>query len=180
MNPKKLDGIKDWPTPTKLKDVRSFLGFANYYQKFIAHYSNIVQPLVELTRKDQPWNWSPSCENAFKTLKDPFLSQPILQLPDLTKSFTIATDASKYASGGVLMQTDSNGEWHPCSYISSTFSPAEHNYDIYDRELLAIIRALKTWCHYLRGAIHPVQVYTDHKNLLYFKEPQKLNRRQAR
>ena len=180
MNPKKLDGIRDWPTPEKLKDVRSFLGFANYYRKFIANYSDIVQPLVELTRKDQPWIWSQSQEQSFQTLKSAFLTQPVLRLPDHSKPFAIATDASKYATGGVLMQTDSNGDWHPCSYISSTFSPAERNYDIYDRELLAIIRALKSWRHYLRGAAHQVQVFTDHKNLLYFKEPQKLNRRQAR
>ena len=98
------------------------------------------------------------------------MKEPVLQLPDLTKPFTIATDASKYASGGVLLQKDSNGEWHPCSYPSQSFAPAERNYNIYNRELLAIIQALKTWRHYLQGSETKVLVFTDHKNLLYFKE----------
>ena len=90
------------------------------------------------------------------------------------------TDASLTASGGILMQKDSNGDLHPCAYHSATFSPAERNYDIYDRELLAVIQALKEWHHYLMGTEHPVTVITDHKNLGYFKQPQNLSRRQAR
>ena len=108
------------------------------------------------------------------------MKEPVLQLPNLAKPFTIATDASKYASGGVLLQKDSNGEWHPCSYLSQSFGPTEWNYDIYNRELLAIIHALKTWRHYLQRSETKVQVFTDHKNLLYFKEARKLNRQQAR
>ena len=90
------------------------------------------------------------------------------------------TDASLTASGGVLMQKDSNGDLHPCAYHSTTFSPAERNYDIYDRELLAVIQALKEWHHYLTGTEHPVTIITDHRNLGYFKQPQNLSRRQAR
>ena len=103
------------------------------------------------------------------------MKKPILQLPDTSKPFAIATDASKYASGGVLLQTDSNGEWHPCSYLSQSFCPAERNYDIYNRELLAIICGLKAWRHYLRGSEFPVKIFTNHKNILYFKKPQNLN-----
>ena len=127
-----------------------------------------------------PWSWSPACQTSFDTLKSLFLSKPVLHLLDLAAPFTIATDASKYASGAILLQTDSNGEWHPCSYLSQSFSPAEQNYDIYDRELLAVIRALKSWRHYLHGSPFPVQVFTDHKNLTYFRSPQNLNRQQAR
>ena len=90
------------------------------------------------------------------------------------------TDASLTASGGILMQKDSNGDLHPCAYHSATFSPAERNYDIYDRELLTVIQALKEWCHYLTGTEHPVTIITDHKNLGYFKQPQNLSCRQAR
>ena len=90
------------------------------------------------------------------------------------------TDASLTASGGILMQKDSNGDLHPCTYHSATFSPAERNYDIYDRELLAVIQALKEWRHYLTGTEHPVTIITDHKNLGYFKQPQNLSHRQAR
>ena len=148
MDPTKLLGITEWPTPTKVKDIRSFLGFTNYYRRFIGDYSNIAHPLIDLTKKNQEWKWTPSCQKAFNQLKEEFSKQLVLSLPDLNKPF-IATDASKDASGGILLQADLNGEWHPCSYLSQSFSPAERNYDIYDRELLAVIRGLKTWKHYL-------------------------------
>ena len=174
MDPTKLNGIKNWPTPTKVKDICSFLGFTNFYRRFIGDYSNIAQPLIDLTKKDQPWKWDNPCENTFSRLKNIFMKKPVIQLPGISKPFAIATDASKYASGGIFLQTDSNGEWHPCSYLSQLFCPAEWNYDIYNQALLAIICGLKTWCHYLRGSSFPIQIFTDHKNLLYFKQPQKL------
>ena len=101
-------------------------------------------------------------------------------MPDTTKPFFVMMDASLTASGGILMQKDSNGDLHPCAYHSTTFSPAERNYDIYDRELLTVIQALKEWRHYLTRTKHPVTVITDHKNLGYFKQPQNLSRQQAR
>ena len=180
MDPIMLSRITNWPTPTKVKDVRSFLGFANYYRRFIGNYSNIAWPLIDLTKKNKEWRWTPSCQKAFDKPKEEFSKQPVLLLPDLNKPFTIATDALRDTSGGILLQADSNGEWHPCSYLSQSFSPAEQNYDIYNWELLAVIRGLKTWRYYLRGSPFPVKVFTNHKNLLYFKEPWKLNRRQAR
>ena len=179
MDPTKLDGIRSWPTPTKVKDVHSFLGFANFYRKFIGDYSYIACPLLNLTKKDIPWNWNNSCQNAFNRLKNHFLTKPVLHLPDTSKPFTITTDTSKYALGGILLQPDSNGEWHPCSYLSQSLGAAEWNYDIYDGELLTIICGLKNWRHYLQGSSSPVQVFTNHKNLTFFKQAQKLNRRQA-
>ena len=143
MDPTKLFRIVEWPTPTKFKDVRSFLGFANYYWRFIRNYSNIACPLIDLTKKNQEWKWSPSCQEAFDRLKEEFSEQPVLSLPNLNKPFAIANDASKDASGGILLQADTNGEWHPCSYLSQTFSPAKQNYDIYNRELFTVIRGLK-------------------------------------
>ena len=101
-------------------------------------------------------------------------------MPDTTKLFFVMTNASLTASRGILMQKDSNGNLHPCTYHSATFSPAERNYDIYDRELLTVIQALKEWRHYLTGTEHPVTVITDHKNLGYFKQPQNLSHQQAR
>ena len=180
MDPVKLDSIVKWPPPTKVKDVRSFLGFANFYQRFIPDYSNIARLLIDLIKKNIPWQWDTLHDKAFSTLKSLFLSQPTLQLPDPSHSFALAADVSKFASGTILLQTDPNGDWHPCSYLSQSFSSTERNYDIYNRELLAIIRALKTWCHYLHGSPFPVQVFTDHKNLTFFCSPQRLNRRQAR
>ena len=139
-----------------------------------------MRPLLDLTKKNLPWNWSPSCQTSFDSLKRLFLSKPVLHLPDLSAPFAVATDASKHASGAILLQTDSNGDWHPCSYLSQSFSPAKRNYDIYNCELLAIIHALKSWHHYLHGSPFPMQVLTNHKNLTYFRQPQALNRHQAR
>ena len=108
-----------------------------------------------------------------------FLSKSILHLPDLSFPFAITTDASKFASGAMLLQTDANGEWHPCLYLFQSFSFPERNYNIYDRELLAIIWALKSWRQYLHGSPISIQVFTDHKNLTYFHKAQSLNQRQA-
>ena len=104
----------------------------------------------------------------------------MLKMPDTTKPFIVMTDASLTTSGGALMQRDSNRDLHPCAYHSATFSLAEQNYDIYDRELLTVIQALKEWHHYLTGTEHPVVIVMDHKNLGYFKQPQNLTQRQAR
>ena len=126
MDPIKLSGITEWPIPMKVKDVRSFLGFTNYYRRFIGDYLNIAHPLIDLTKKNQEWRWSPSCKKAFDQLKEEFSKQPVLSLPDLNKPFAITTDASKDTSGGILLQVDSNGEWHPCSYLSPHQKKIQH------------------------------------------------------
>ena len=107
-------------------------------------------------------------------LQEIFLSSPVIKMPDMTKPFFVMTDASLTASGGVLMQKDTNKDYHPCAYYSTTFSPVEQKYDIYYRVLLAVIQALKEWRHYLTGTEHLVVVITDHKNLGYFKQTQTL------
>jgi hypothetical protein len=178
MDPVKLEGISGWPIPAKVKDVQKFLGFANFYRKFIAHYADISRPLTDLMRKNIIWEWQNDRQKAFDTLKEAFLSKPILQIPDSSRPFVLETDASKYATGAVLMQEDTNGDLKPCGFISQRFNKAEQNYQIYDRELLAIVRAFKTWKHYLLG--NNTLIRCDHKNLLYFKDPQVLTPRQAR
>src|SRR5882757_2211124 len=180
MDKVKLDGVTSWPTPKTLREVRAFLGFANFYRKFIGNYSNLARPLIDLTKKDTPFIWTNDQENAFLTLKSRFIAAPVLRMPDQSRPFTIAVDASLHATGGVLMQKDGNGDLHPCSYLSTSFSPAEKNYQIYDRELLAIIRALETWRHYLLGSEFPVIIHTDHKNLTYYRDARKLSPRQSR
>jgi hypothetical protein len=180
MDPAKLSGISQWQTPSSVKEVRSFLGFCNFYRHFISHYSDLARPLIDLTKKDTIFAWMQACTNSFEKLKQCFLSEPVLRNPDPSRQFALATDASLVATGAVLLQTDENGAYHPCGYLSQSFNPAEQNYQIYDRELLAIIRALKAWRHYLEGNPHPVIVFTDHKNLLYFQSAQNLTRRQAR
>ena len=179
MDPAKLSAIVTWPPPKSVKAVCALLGFCNFYRKFIPGFSNVVAPLTALTHKNFPWVWETSQQVAFTTLLSHFQNAPILHLPDTQQPFVVMTDASLLASGGMLMQRDGNGDLHPCTYLSQTFSPAERNYDIYDRELLTIIHALDHWCHYLQGTPHPVTLLTDHKNLMYFCQPQKLSRRQA-
>ena len=136
----------------------------------------MAKPLNDLLKKDQKFEWTDDCQRAFDELKKRFTEEPVLMMPDQTKPFQIETDASKYATGAVLTQLDSNGARHPISFISKTFSPAERNYEIYDRELLAIIRALEEWQHYIQGSPHTTIVLSDHKNLTYYREAKKLNR----
>jgi hypothetical protein len=180
MDPVKLAGIKDWPIPTTVRQVRSFLGFGNFYRKFISHYSDIARPLNDLTKKDKKFEWTDECQNAFDTLKTKFTEEPVLMMPDQSKPFQIESDASKVATGAVLTQTDSNGDRHPVAFLSKTLSDTERKYEIYDRELLGIVRALKEWRHLIQGSGHTTIVYSDHKNLTYFRTAQKLNGRQAR
>src|SRR6202789_1534052 len=176
----KLRGIEEWPAPTTVKQVRAFLGFGNFYRRFIRKFSDVARPLNDLLKKDKVFDWTDKCQQSFDDLKRRFTEEPVLMMPDHSRPFQIEADASKYASGAVLTQCDVNGDQHPVAFISKTFSPAERNYEIYDRELLAIIRALEEWRHYIQGSSHQTIVLSDHKNLMYYREAKKLNRRQAR
>ena len=178
-DPIKFKGFADWPIPTCVKDVRSFLGFGNLYQKFIPGFSTLAAPLNALLKKDTTFQWTEETQQSFDTLKRKLTSSPVLMMPDQTRPFQIECDASKYASGAVLTQQDNNSDRHPVAFLSKTFSKRERNYEIYDRELLAIIRALEEWWHYIQGSGHTTIIYLDHQNLTYFQSAQKLNRRQA-
>ncbi|ESK81011.1 reverse transcriptase-rnase h-integrase [Moniliophthora roreri MCA 2997] len=180
MDPIKLAGIADWEPPQTVKGVRAFLGFGNFYRKFIGKYAHLTRPLNDLLQKNRKFKWTAQCQIAFDLLKAKFLSEPILVMPDVDKPFVIEADALKWATGAVLRQKGIDGEWHPCGYLSKSFSPTERNYEIYDRELLAIYRALMEWHHYLMGGKFKIVILSDHKNLTYFRTAQKLNRRQAR
>jgi RNase H-like domain found in reverse transcriptase/Reverse transcriptase (RNA-dependent DNA polymerase)/Integrase zinc binding domain len=180
MDTVKLGGIRDWLVPTTLKQTWSFLGFGNFYQKFISHYSKLAQPLNDLTKKDKKFEWTTDCQKAFDTMKKWFMEEPVLLMPNQSKPFQIESDASKVATGAVLTQLNSNGDRHPVAFLSKTFSETERKYEIYDRELLGIIQVLKEWRHYIQGSGHTTIVYSDHKSLTYFWTAQKLNDRQAR
>jgi predicted aspartyl protease len=169
MDPTKIKGISEWPTPTSVKQVRSFLGFGNFYRKFIKGYSELTKPLNDILKKNQKFEWTNECDTAFWILKKKFTEYPVLRMPNQDLPFQIEADASKYASGAVLTQMDSEGVRHPVAYLSKTFAPAEKNYEIYDRELLAIMRALREWRHYIQGSPHITDIYTDHLNLQYFR-----------
>jgi RNase H-like domain found in reverse transcriptase/Reverse transcriptase (RNA-dependent DNA polymerase)/Integrase zinc binding domain len=180
MDPIKLSGIGDWPIPTMVKQVRGFIGFANFYRQFIKKFSKLILPLNNLLWKDTKFNWNDQCQEAFETLKGRFLQEPVLMMPDHSKPFQIESDASKYASGAVLTQTDINRDRHPVAFLSKTFKNMEQWYKIYDRELLGIVWALKEWRHYIQGSGHTTLVHTDHQNLTYFQKTQKLSDWQAR
>jgi hypothetical protein len=180
MAPDKVKGIREWPTPTTLTQLRAFIGFCNFYRRFIKGFSAIARPLNDLLKKNTPWHWVSDQWNAFLTLKEKVCSEPVLTFPDFDKPFTLEVDASAFAVGAVLSQEGKDGKLHPIAYHSETFTQAERNYDIYDRELLAVVKSLRHWRHYLAGAIHKTTIFTDHSNLQYWKEPRKISRRVAR
>jgi hypothetical protein len=180
MDTVKLGGIRDWPVPTTLKQTWSLLGFGNFYQRFISHYSELARSLNDLTKKDKKFEWTTNCQKAFDTMKKWFTEEPVLLMPDQSKPFQIESDALKVATGTVLTQLDSNGDQHPIAFLSKTFSETERKYEIYNWELLGIIWALKERRHYIQGSGHTTIFYSNHKNLMYFWTAQKFNDWQAR
>ena len=143
MDKSKVDGVLSWPEPKKVKDVQAFLGFANFYRQFIRDFGRIARPLSELTRKDKTWEWGSEQQEAFDTLKKAFTTAPILKIPDDENPFRIECDSSDFATGAVLEQMGEDGLWHPVAFYSKALGPHERNYEIYDKEMLAIVRALK-------------------------------------
>jgi len=177
MDPIKIQGISEWPAPECKHDLQSFLGFCNFYQRFIHHFAQIAHPLHHLTG-NVPFNWTSRCQTAFDQLKTLITSAPILIIPNHYDKFRLETDASEYAIGGILSQQQNN-QWKPIAYLSKLLTLTERNYEIYDRELLAIMVALQHFRHYLIGTRQEFEIWTDHTNLQYFKKSEKLNHRQA-
>jgi len=179
MSDDKVKIIQDWPEPKKVKDIQSFLGFANFYHQFIFNYLDIVIPLTCLTRKDIPWKFNSSCVDAFNSLKKAFTSASILThwIPDA--QLIVETDASDYALAAIFSIVNEDNEVHPVAFHSRTFTAAELNYDTHDKELLAIFEVFKIWWHYLEGPAYSVDVVMDHKNLEYFSTTKVLTWRQV-
>ncbi|GLB41126.1 putative retrotransposable element tf2 155 kda protein type 1-like [Lyophyllum shimeji] len=158
----KVAGVAEWPTPKNKKEVQSFLGFTN-------------------GSSDVVWTWGSAQQDAFDALKRAITSQSVLIFPDDDRPFRVEADSSDFAMGVVLSQQSPEDEkWHLVAFYSKSLNAVERNYEIYDKEMLAIIRALEEWRHFLEGAWHKVEIYMDHKNLEYFLTAKKLNRRQAR
>ena len=151
-----------------VKNVQSFLGFANFYRRFIYGYSKIAALLTHLICKNVAFKWSSECENAFNTLKRAFTSDVILCHYNSDLKLVMKTDALDYVSEGILLQYDENDVLHSVTYFFKKYSPAECNYEIYNKELMAIICAFKEWRPELKGSLTSVKVITDHKNLEYF------------
>ena len=179
MDEMKIQVIQDWPVPRKVKDIQSFLGFANFYHHFIANFLEIMVPLTRLTRKNAPWDWSPACDKAFHLLKQAFISAPVLHHFDPALLPIVETDASDYAIAGIFSLWTDDSEIRPVAFYACTLSGAELNYDTHDKELLAIFEAFRTWCHYLESLHHTIDVITDHKNLEYFSSMKTLLCHQA-
>ena len=182
MDPAKVKAVADWPQPTTPKQLQRFLGFANFYRGFIRNYSKIAAPLHALTSGTAAsFRWTTEADQAFCELKRRFSSAPILTHPDPSLPFVVEVDASDVGIGAVLSQRSlEDKKLHPCAFFSKKLDPAERNYDIGNRELLAVKEALEEWRHWLEGAQHPFLIWTDHKNLAYIQSAKRLNSRQAR
>ncbi|KAK3520955.1 hypothetical protein QTP86_002096 [Hemibagrus guttatus] len=169
MDEKKVAAVRGWPTPTSVKELQRFLGFANFYHRFIKGYSSINSPLTNLLcNKPKALTWTSATTQAFHTLKQAFTTDPLLVHPDPELPFVVEVDASTTGVGAVLSQQQGNPpKLHPCAFFSCKLNPAEANYDIGNRELLAVKLALEEWRHWLKGVKHPFIVLTDHKNLEY-------------
>ncbi len=179
MDKKKVQTILDWPTPCNLHDVRSFLGFANFYRRFIKNYSMKADPLTRLTKKDTPFQWTEKEQHSFDKLKGTFTSADVLRHYNPDHLIVLETDASDFAIAGILSH-EIDGILYPIAFFSRKLQAAEINYEIHDKEMLAIVASFKQWRHYLEGAAHQIKVYTDHRSLEYFTTSKQLNRRQAR
>ena len=139
MDPVKVQGVTEWPVPTRLKEVQSFLGFVNFYQRFIKSFSDIARPLHALTRKSQTWSWGPTHQHTFETLKTAITSAPVLTFPSDHGKFCLECDASNVTMGTVLSQHQDDGTLHPIAFMSNAFSEVERNFHIHNIEMLALI-----------------------------------------
>ncbi len=176
MDPEKIQAVVDWPTPDSRNALQRFLGFANFYRRFIRNYSQLAAPLTALTSTKTTFRWSEAADAAFSNLKSRFVSSPILIAPDPSRQFVVEVDASEVGvvrfSPSVLLQTRRS---ILARFFSHRLSPAERNYDIGNRELLAVKLALEEWRHWLEGSGVPFIVWTDHKNLEYIRSAKRLN-----
>ena len=149
MSPDKVKAVAQWPVPKVKQELQSFLGFCNYYRRFIRTFSGIARPLHVLTGKVD-WQWGDKEQQAFEHLKATICSEPVIAVYDPTAPTRIEVDSSDFANGGVLSQLIDN-VWRPIAFRSQSLNAAQQNYEIYDKELLAIVEALREWRHYLIG-----------------------------
>ena len=179
MDKGKVKAILEWPTPTCKREIQQFLGFVNFYRRFVEGFAKIAKALTKLTGKEE-WEWGVEQELAFEGLKNQIALEVTLAIPNNEGQYRIEIDASDFTMGGILSQQQPDGTWRPVAFISKSLNEAERNYEIYDKEMLAMMYAFYEWSHYLKGVKIPTEVLTDHQNLTYFRKPQNLNRRQAR
>jgi len=159
MDEEKLLGVLEWSVPTKVKQVQAFLGFANFYCRFIENFAKMSKLLSDLTKKDCTWNWDVEQQNAFEVLKKAFTMAPVLRIPNDKDPFKLSTNASDFAIGVVLSQKDMQTNlWHPVAFFSKLLDVHKRNYEIYNKELLAVIWGLKEYRHYLERHPHKIEI----------------------
>ena len=170
VDPSKIETVRNWVRPTNVSEVRSFVGLASYYRRFVKGFSSIASQLTSLTKQNVPFVWSDECEENFQKLKTLLTTAPILTLPVEGKNFIVYCDSSYSGLGAVLMQ-----ERNVIAYASRQLKVHERNYPTHDLELAAVVFALKQWRHYLYGV--KCEVYTDHRSLQYVLTQKGLNLR---
>jgi hypothetical protein len=175
----KIRAIKNWAVLTNVKAVRSFIGFANFYRMFIPTYSNIIRPLVDLTKKNKEFHWNEKCNKAFEKLKELMIIDPILAHFHPERETILEADSLEYATEGLLLQKNEKGWWKPVAYYSKKHDTAKMNYPIHDKELLAIINCIKAWKPEFK-AVKSFKILTNHRNLRYFYTKKQLTERQIR
>nr|CAH66282.1 OSIGBa0116O04.4 [Oryza sativa] len=173
VDPGNVESVLSWKQPKTVSEIRSFLGLAGYYRRFIENFSKIARPMTRLLQKEVKYKWTEDCERSFQELKKRLVTAPVLILPDSRKGFQVYCDASRLGLGCVLMQ-----EGKVVAYASRQLRPHENNYPTHDLELAAVVHALKIWRHYLYG--NRTEIYTDHKSLKYIFTQPDLNMRQRR
>ena len=173
VDPKKIEAVLEWKPPKNVIEIRSFLGLAGYYRRFVKGFSLIAAPLTRLLQKDVRFEWNDKCQNSFEKLKTMLTEAPVLTQPVSGRPYDVYSDASHNGLGCVLMQ-----ESKVVAYASRQLKPHEKNYPTHDLELAAIVFALKIWRHYLYG--EKCHLYTDHKSLKYLLTQKELNMRQRR
>ena len=178
VSPDKVEAVRDWPTPKNVHDVRAFLGLAGFYRRFVEGFSKIALPMTQLTKTDCAWTWGAEQQRAFDALKASLCSAPVLLIPDPKLPYTLNCDACEYAVGATLQQDHGNG-LQPVAYRSRKLSPAEINYDVREKEFLALVDACSTWRHYLHSE-QPFKLLSDHDSLKYHKTMPNLSPRLAR
>ncbi|KAE9182726.1 hypothetical protein PF002_g26909 [Phytophthora fragariae] len=178
-DPEKISSICSWPTPKNQTELRQWLGLANYLHKYTKDYAGLIQPMSSLLKKDVAWNWRPEHQDAFDAVKKSLASAPVLMLPDTSRPFHVVSDASDFAIGCALMQFDAEGRERVVSYQSRQMKPAEKNYPVHDKELLAMRYALIKFRVYLLGE-QRFAVYTDHASIRTAMKNPHLSQRMAR
>src|SRR5882724_1660827 len=179
MDTVKVAGIRDWPTPRNVTEVQSFIGFVNFYRRFVQDFSHVAKPLHQLTKKGEEWRWANKEQASFEELKCLITSTLILVQLNQNAPFRLETDASGYATGVVLSQLCDDGKWHPVGFTSKGLDSAERNYEVHNKELLSVIRGLEEWRHILEGTKYTIEILNNNRNLTYFWGSQNLNHQQA-